>query len=184
MILLWTLWFLPPKNHVVAAFFSNLLDSAGFGFLVAQSLPRLAHTVFYLESLKSLLLLSHQSGQWFQVGFYRLFKGFGDLFNRNNGIDGLRNSQKSLDFKNDYRDLQPIVPTDNDEVENGVVEAKMHFQSLMPYGTRKCSRDYECGRNMECLANICYCNMGFIPESDHCIGKRLQQFHTARARLL
>ena len=38
-------------------------------------------------------------------------------------------------------------------------------------GTQKCNKDYDCGVNMECLANICYCVTGFEPENDYCIGK-------------
>ncbi|CAF0717274.1 unnamed protein product [Brachionus calyciflorus] len=38
-----------------------------------------------------------------------------------------------------------------------------------PYGTTQCKKDYECGKNMECLENICYCIDGFVPENDHCI---------------
>lgn len=43
------------------------------------------------------------------------------------------------------------------------------------YGTRTCERDYNCGKNMECLNNICYCIPGFFPENDYCVGKPVTQ---------
>lgn len=35
-------------------------------------------------------------------------------------------------------------------------------------GTQKCDRDYDCGKNMECLTGICYCYDGFYPENNYC----------------
>jgi hypothetical protein len=40
-------------------------------------------------------------------------------------------------------------------------------------GTKRCAKDYECGKNMECLENICYCHQGFLPKEDHCSGSFL-----------
>lgn len=45
--------------------------------------------------------------------------------------------------------------------------------SVIPYGTQKCLKDYDCGVNMECLAGICYCLNGFIPENNYCVRKYL-----------
>ena len=43
--------------------------------------------------------------------------------------------------------------------------------SYNPYGTKKCEKDYDCGKNMECLANICYCSEGYLPENDYCVSE-------------
>ncbi|RNA43430.1 agrin-like isoform X2 [Brachionus plicatilis] len=47
-----------------------------------------------------------------------------------------------------------------------------HHEKLIPYGTKKCKKDYNCGRNMECIENICYCIDDFIPENEHCIDSK------------
>lgn len=45
------------------------------------------------------------------------------------------------------------------------------------YGTQKCKKDFDCGKNMECLAEICYCYDGFYPENNHCVGKNILCSH-------
>ena len=54
----------------------------------------------------------------------------------------------------------------------------MYYQINSPYGTIKCRRDYDCGKNMECLENICYCKQGFYPENGYCINFENHQVKT------
>jgi hypothetical protein len=44
------------------------------------------------------------------------------------------------------------------------------YRTSVNQGTRRCFKDYNCGKNMECLEGICYCKNGFFPENDYCIG--------------
>lgn len=55
-----------------------------------------------------------------------------------------------------------------------VQDIYIHIVCFILSGTRRCTKDYDCGKNMECLANICYCFDGFYPEENHCTGNYLQ----------
>lgn len=57
-----------------------------------------------------------------------------------------------------------------------LIKLKPFFDCNSQKGTKKCNRDYDCGKNMECLENICYCTQGFYPERDYCIRRYFKPF--------
>lgn len=62
------------------------------------------------------------------------------------------------------------VIKENFDEDNATIVETTTANSKYVYGTRVCERDYNCGKNMECLNNICYCIPGFFPENDYCVG--------------
>ena len=59
----------------------------------------------------------------------------------------------------------------------------LFYISSINLGTLKCKKDYDCGKNMECLGmymeldGICYCNENFYPApgNQYCISSKVKE---------
>jgi hypothetical protein len=54
------------------------------------------------------------------------------------------------------------------KVDNNIEKIAFYNSINTPYGTKQCQNNNDCGWNMECLEEICYCIEGFIPVNNYC----------------